>query len=181
VLPVLIRLDSFVEIFAPSDRLVDNLLDAKTPHLVLVLKDVVKDRLAHAIEVVFVDLIQHRVDKVLNTFLVDSVKVTRDQLNDMGKPVLADGSNHIDLNLVLNVLTVTMEGDLAGTDVLVTQNLFAHDSIVLLLLISRTDVVVAHDLELGTTVVDVLITYGAGINIDVETFARRCEVSSNAV
>jgi hypothetical protein len=96
VFPLLIWLDAFVEVISPIDWLVEDLLDAKTFHLSFVLEDVVEDALSDRVEIIFVDFIQHCVNEVFNTFLLNSVKVTRDELDDVGQPVLSNGCNDID-------------------------------------------------------------------------------------
>ena len=181
VLPVLVRLDPLVVIVTPSDGLVDDLLDSKSLHLVLILQDVVQDGLADTVEVILVDLVEHGVDKLFNSLLVDSVKVARDQLNDMGEPVLTDGGDHVDLDLILDVLAVAVERNLASLDVRVTEGLVVDHCLVLLLLTSGVDVVFVDNVKLRALIVDVLVAHGPLVNIDVETFAGGREISSNAV
>ena len=149
MLPVLIGLNTFVVILTPSHGLVDHLLDAKALHLIFVLKDVVEDGFSHAVEVVLVDFVEHGVNKVLNAFLLDGMQITGDQLNDMSEPVLADGCNHIDLDLILDILSVSMVRDLTGMHVRVSQNLVVHDGFILLVLVGGVDVVLINDVQLG--------------------------------
>ena len=42
------------------------------------------------------------------------MKVPRDQLNDVRKPVLADGSNYVYWDLIVDILPIPLVGDLAS-------------------------------------------------------------------
>jgi hypothetical protein len=42
------------------------------------------------------------------------MKVSRDQLNDVRKPVLANGSNNFYWNLIVDILAIPLVGDLAS-------------------------------------------------------------------
>jgi hypothetical protein len=95
VLPFFIGLNTLVEVISPISRLVKDLLDTKSLHLTLVLQYIVKDALSDGVEVVLVDFIQHRVNQVLDLFLLNSMKISRDELNDVSQPVLSNGSNNI--------------------------------------------------------------------------------------
>lgn len=71
--PLLIGLDSLVEVISPVDWLIEHLLDSKTLHFRFILQNVVKDTLSNGVEVVFVDFIEHGINQVLNALLLDSV------------------------------------------------------------------------------------------------------------
>ena len=105
--PLFVRLDTLVEVISPRNRLVKNLLDSKSLHFLLVFKDVVEDALSNGVEVVFVDLVKHGVDQVLDSLFLDGVKVTWDELNNVSQPVLSDGCNDIDWDLILDVLFIS--------------------------------------------------------------------------
>jgi hypothetical protein len=59
------------------------------------------------------------------------MEISRDEFNDVGEPVLSDGSNHIDLDLILNVPLVSVVGDLSGVYFDIASNLTSHDSLIL--------------------------------------------------
>ena len=95
VFPLFVRLNTFVEVLSPIDWLIEDLLDAKSLHLLLILEDVIKDALSDRIEIVLVDFIEHGIDQVLDSLLLDGVKIPRNQLDDVCQPVLSDWSNHV--------------------------------------------------------------------------------------
>lgn len=64
---------------------------------------------------------------------------------------------------------------------LVAQDLLVHDSLILLCLIGGTNISVANDVELRACVVDVLEANTARVDIDVEAFARGCEVRTDTM
>ena len=181
MLPVLVGLDALVVVLAPCDGLVNHLLDAKPLHLIFIFQDVVEDRLAHAVKVVLVDLVQHRVDQVLDSLFLNGMQVPRNEFYDVSEPVLTDRSNDVDLDLVLNILSVSPVGDLTGTHVRITKCRLSHDSLILLGLVGRLNVLFAYDVQLGSCIVDVLESNRAGIHINVEALSARGEVRSNTV
>ena len=44
------------------------------------------------------------------------MQIARDQLDDVGEPVLSDWSNHINGYFILDILTVASVGDFSGFD-----------------------------------------------------------------
>jgi hypothetical protein len=109
------------------------------------------------------------------------MQVTRNEFYDVSEPVLTDRSNDIDLDLVLNILSVPPVGDLTGTHVRITKCRLSHDSLILLGLVGRLNVLFAYDVQLGSCIVDVLESNRAGIHINVEALSARGKVSSNAM
>ena len=170
MLPVLVWFDSFVVILTPSNWLVDNLLDTETLLLIFVLKDVVKNGLAHTVEVVFVDLVEHGVNEILNTLLLDGMEVSWNKLDDVGEPVLSDGCNDINLDFIFDILAITVVRHTASVHMRVTQVLVGHVSIILFFLVSGLNVLGANNIQLGAGIVDVLESHSSCVNIDVETF-----------
>jgi hypothetical protein len=78
------------------------------------------------------------------------MQVTRNEFYDVSEPVLTDRSNDIDLDLVLNILSVPPVGDLTGTHVRITKCRLSHDSLILLGLVGRLNVLFAYDVQLGS-------------------------------
>ena len=70
-------------------------MDTKSFHFSLVLEDVVENTLSDGVKVVLVDLIEHGVDQILNSFFFDGMEISWDELDDMGQPVLSDWGDHI--------------------------------------------------------------------------------------
>ena len=118
---------------------------------------------------------------MLDSLLFDGVQITRDQLNDVSEPVLANRGNHVNRDLVLNVLSVAVVRDAASVDAVRVSILWVHDSVILLSLISRLTFTLFDDIKLGASLIDVLITNDSSLDIDVETFARRGVVGTNFV
>ena len=67
------------------------------------------------------------------------MEVSWDQLDNMRQPVLSDWCDHIDRDLILNVLSVPRIRDLSGLDSSLVSSLWVDEGFVLLLLISWLD------------------------------------------
>ena len=96
MLPFLVWLNSSIKVVTPCDGLIQDLLDSKTLHFVFVFQNVVQNRFSNAVKIVFVNFVQHAVNKLLNAVLFNGMKVAWDQLNDVRQPVLSDRRDHID-------------------------------------------------------------------------------------
>lgn len=99
------------------------------------------------------------------------MQVTRDQLYDMRQPVLANRGNHIDGDLVFDVLPVAVVGDAAGVDAVRICMLWVHDSVILLSFVSGLCFTLLYDVELCAGLIDVLIAHDSSLDVNVETFA----------
>lgn len=108
---------------------------------------------------------------MLDSLLFNSMQVTRDQLYDVRQPVLANRGNHIDGNLVFDVLPVAVVGDAAGVDAVRIRMLRVHDSVILLRFVSRLCFTLLDDVELRAGFIDVLIAHDSSLDVNVETFA----------
>lgn len=109
------------------------------------------------------------------------MQVARNKFNDVRQPVLADWSNHVDRDLVLNVLAVALVRDFASLDPARVAVRGVHDGFVLFFLVGRLDVVLIDDVQLGAGVVDVLVAHVAEFHIDVEAFSCGGVVGSDLV
>jgi hypothetical protein len=96
VLPFFVWLNASIKVVTPCDGLIQDLLDSKTLHFVFVFQNVVQNRFSNAVKIVFVDFVQHAVEKLLNAVLFNGMEVAWDQLNDVRQPVLSDRRDHID-------------------------------------------------------------------------------------
>ena len=99
----------------------------------------------------------------------------------MSEPVLTDGCNHIDLDLVFDILSVSVVRDLTGMCVRVAQNLVVHDGFILLILVGGVDVVLINNIQLGACVMDILKLHFTRVYIDVETFTTWREICSDTM
>lgn len=109
------------------------------------------------------------------------MKVSWNQFNDVGEPVLADRSDNVHRNLIVNVLTVALVGNLAGLDSALVSTLRVHDGFILLASVCWLHIFITDYVELRAGVIDVLVLYAANVGIDVEAFTTRCEVSAYAM
>jgi len=116
---------------------------------------------------------------VLDAVLLNGVQVARDQLNDVSKPVLADGGDHIYGDLILNVLAVPVVRDAASIDSGRVCVAGVHASVVLFRFICGLNIAVSHDIKLSSSLVDVFVAHNASLNVDVEAFTTGSEVGSN--
>ena len=109
------------------------------------------------------------------------MKIAGDKLDYMGKPVLSDGSNHVNTDFVFNILAITVVGHTAGVDTTGVSVLRVNDSIILFSFISGLEIAFTDDVKLGASLRYVLVADDASVNIDVETLARGGEVGTNLV
>jgi hypothetical protein len=95
VLTLLVWLNTFIVVKTPINWLIQNLLDTKSLHFSFVFEDVIQDALSDGVEVVLVDLIKHCVNEVLNSFLLNGMEISWNELDDESEPVLSDCCNDI--------------------------------------------------------------------------------------
>ena len=109
------------------------------------------------------------------------MQVSRDKLNDMGEPILADGGDNVDRDLILDVLPVAVVGDLASGDFAEVRVVWVHNCFILLCFVCRFGVSVVDDVKFSASVIDVLVPYDTSFYINVEAFTARGEVSADSV
>jgi hypothetical protein len=118
---------------------------------------------------------------VLDSVFFYGMKITGDELDNVGQPVLSDGSDHIDTDFVLNILAVAVVRHTAGVDTTGVSVLRVDDSIVLFGFVSGLKIAFTDNIKLGASLRYVLVADDASVNIDVETLARWGKVGTNLV
>lgn len=114
------------------------------------------------------------------------MEVSWDQLDNMRQPVLSDWCDHIDRDLILNVLSVPRIRDLSGLDSSLVSSLWVDEGFVLLLLISWLDhrdnsIWALTDDILFATFLDVFEFDDSGLAIDVESLGRGSVIGTDLV
>jgi hypothetical protein len=179
--PLFIRFDSLVEVISPGDSLVEDLLDSKSLHFGFVLEDVVENRLADTVKVILVDFVKHGVDHVLDALFFDVVEISRDELDDVSEPVLADRCDDVHRNFTLNVLTVAGVGLASSLNASDISVLRVHNRHVFLSFVCGLNIVFSDNIELAPGVTNVLVFDNADLGVDVESFSTWSVVGSNLV
>ena len=75
--PFFIGLDTFIVVISPINWLIKNLLNTKSSHFRFIFQDIIQNAFTNRIEVVLVDFIQHSIYQVLDSVLINSIKVSR--------------------------------------------------------------------------------------------------------
>lgn len=118
---------------------------------------------------------------MLDSVFFDGVKIAGDKLDDVGEPVLSDGSDHVNTDFVLNILAVSVVGHTAGVDTTGVSVLGVDHSIVLFSFISGLEIAFTYDVQLGASLRHVLVADDASVDVDVETLTAGGEVGTNLV
>lgn len=109
------------------------------------------------------------------------MEISRDELNNVSQPILADRSDDIDRNLTLNVLTVARVGFTSGLDASTISVLRVDDRHIFFSFICGLNVVFANDIKLTSSLTHILVLNDTDVSVDVESLSAGSVISSNLV
>lgn len=107
------------------------------------------------------------------------MQITRNQLNDVRQPVLSNRRNHVNRDLVFDVLTVAIVTHSACVNPARVSILRVHHGIVLLGFLCGLYVCFFSDVKLGTSLTNILVAHNSCFDIDIEALTSWGKVCSD--
>ena len=107
------------------------------------------------------------------------MQITRNQLDYVSQPVLSNGRNHVNRDLVFDILTVAIVTHSASVDPSRVSILRMHHRIVLFCLVCGLHVCLFSNVKLSASLTNILVAHNSCFDIDIEALTRRSEVCTN--
>jgi len=109
------------------------------------------------------------------------VQITRNQLDDVRQPVLSNWRNHVNRNLIFDVLTVAIVTHSACVNPSRVGILRVHHSIVLFGFLCGLHVCFFSNVKLGTRLINIFVAHNSCFDIDIEALTSWGKVCSDLV